>query len=315
MIGRQGPAEYREARIAVADIKIAERLVVGAVFLDDKDDVLHASPDFSHPRIRSVAFRCAWQADIGSNLHRCVREHAIVGRRELQQACLLKLIDVLVRGAAGIRLATINGKLGCAALKIRAGQTLRLTTKMRRPPALVATALGYQPVGMSPSTGFSCAPGTTTASALIPPRVTSRRPSVSMARPLGLRPFPSGGAASAAGRASRGSASSFPLLVSTIASRSALSSVAISRCALRSKSNAVGSPTVVTRDVTRSWASVGEMATSCRSRGDETQAWEPSTQTIAKGNSPPGTPDPADRFFRDEDPARRQLFAQRGPRG
>ena len=126
MIGRQGPAEYREARIAVADIKIAEHLVVGAVFLDDKDDVLHASPDFSHPRIRSVAFRCAWQADIGSNLHRCVREHAIVGRRELQQACLLKLIDVLVRGAAGIRLATINGKLGCAALKIWAGRTLSI---------------------------------------------------------------------------------------------------------------------------------------------------------------------------------------------
>ncbi|PAV92463.1 hypothetical protein WR25_23841 [Diploscapter pachys] len=80
------------------------------------------------------------------------------------------------------------------------GGLLRLTTKTRLPSADVATALGYQPVGTSPVTVPPVALGATMATALIPPSVTSNRPSRSWARPLGLSPLPIAGAASASGK-------------------------------------------------------------------------------------------------------------------
>ena len=52
MVGRERPAEKREVGIAVADVEIAEHLIVGSVLLDDEHDVLHVRPDLRHPRIR-----------------------------------------------------------------------------------------------------------------------------------------------------------------------------------------------------------------------------------------------------------------------
>src|SRR3954451_7431855 len=114
---------------------------------------------------------------------------------------------------------------GAQPLAFGHGGLFRLTTNTRLPLALAATADGYQPVGIKAWIGLASAPGASTASALMPPSVTSKRPSGSLASPLGLRPLPRRGGDSAAGKASLGSPTSFPLAVFSTASLSALSSV------------------------------------------------------------------------------------------
>ena len=55
MVGGKCAAEDRKVRVAVADIEIAEHLVVGAILLDDEDHMLDALADRGHCLIRCSA--------------------------------------------------------------------------------------------------------------------------------------------------------------------------------------------------------------------------------------------------------------------
>src|SRR5438270_7591669 len=82
-------------------------------------------------------------------------------------------------------LARLTGSLGWQPFGFGPGGLFRLATNSRRPLGETATPLGYQPVGISAWTGLAAAPGATSATALIPPRVTSRLPLRSAARAFG----------------------------------------------------------------------------------------------------------------------------------
>src|SRR6478672_4103826 len=122
MVGRERLAKDREMRIAIADIQVTEHLVVGAVLLDDENDVLHSLAEFGHAGLGSRAFRATRQTYVLRDLQSGRSERTLGGQRKLEKARLLQLIDILVRCAAGFGLAAIDGQLGWAALQVRAGR-------------------------------------------------------------------------------------------------------------------------------------------------------------------------------------------------
>ena len=199
-------------RIAVADIEIAEHLVVGAVLLDDEDDVLHALRGFrpsAHPQqSRSARPAGRYFARPASSSRRA---HA---RRAAGTAAGPPFEADRCTGSLRRRLRAGRDRLPARAgspWEFGPGGLLRLTTKTRPPLALVATALGYQPVGISASNRVFSVAGATTATALMPPRVTSRRPSGKHRQAIGIEALSERRSSERCGRASRGSATSCPL--------------------------------------------------------------------------------------------------------
>ena len=111
-------------RIAVADLQVAQHLVVGAVFLDDEDDVADTRPDRRHVRLGGRAGGGPGEADIVGDLKRRRGQRLVVRQREFQHPRFFQLVDILVRRAAGIGLTTIDGELRRAALRVGARRAL-----------------------------------------------------------------------------------------------------------------------------------------------------------------------------------------------
>ena len=124
VVRRQRPAEDGEMRIAVADLQVAQHLVVGAVLLDDEDDVADPRPDRRHVRLGGGAGGGPGKPDIVGDLKRRRGQRLVVRQREFQHPRFFQLVDILVRRTAGIGLTAIDGELRRAALRVGAGRAL-----------------------------------------------------------------------------------------------------------------------------------------------------------------------------------------------
>ena len=263
--------------------------------------------DRRHPRVGARRARLAAGRPILSATCSVVAgQRARVGQREIEQAGLFELEDILIGRAAGVGLAAIDGELGRAALRIGAGRALAVDDEdMRRRRRLVATALGYQPVGTRPTIVAARAAGATSATRVDAAK-RDQQPAVGQpGQTVGIESL------AERRRAQRRRAASGAVRRPACRSREiddrqpvgivlGRDTAAASRA---SASNAVGSPIVAIRSATRIASPATVSATICRSRGAETQARPASVQTIANGNL-------AARHAR---PARRRSCPAAGP--
>ena len=194
------------------------------------------------------------------------------GRRELQQAGLFELQDILVRRAAGVGLPAIDRQRRRAALRIGSRRALPVDDEDARPPGLRATALGYQPVGISACTTLSPHARCDHREGVDPAK-RDQQPSV------GQRGEPVGIESLAERRRRKRSRQGQARLGHEPPARQVDErepvGIVLGRdqpVPRRSNSSAVGSPIVRTRPRRGSLAGMIDSSTSCRSRGDETQA-------------------------------------------
>ena len=186
LVGRDLPAEGAELGIVVAPRQVAEKLVVGAVLLDDVNDVLDSRPLAGltrHRHGRAVAALGRLQgpqhlrnAGVGHDLRGVAGQGCVVGH--------FHPADAAANGCGYSTPCRFSvGRMRTFALDV--GDIKICLPSVQTPP-------GNQPVGMNPRTllGWPAAVASaTTATALLPPLATSSvRPSVLRARALLMLP-------------------------------------------------------------------------------------------------------------------------------